>query len=91
MTGEANHYRRGSDSGYDVTFHFCPQCGTSVYWEPRRQPDLLGVAVGCFADPKFPKPSRAASPEHRHPWIRIPHLPGHNVPPAVTRGPAEGK
>jgi hypothetical protein len=31
-------------------FHFCPSCGSTVYWEPARKPDMIGVAVGAFAD-----------------------------------------
>ena len=30
--GPSKVYVRGSDSGRKVEFHFCPDCGTSVFW-----------------------------------------------------------
>jgi hypothetical protein len=71
VTGEACTYTRSSDSGHAVTFHFCPNCGATVFWEPRRKPDMIGVAVGSFADPSFPAPSQAVYGQHRHPWFEF--------------------
>jgi hypothetical protein len=51
-----------------VTFHFCPECGTSVYWDLEARPDAYGVAVGGFADPTFDSPRRAVWAENRHAW-----------------------
>ncbi|WP_338691362.1 GFA family protein [Bradyrhizobium sp. 26S5] len=67
--GEAREYSRIGDSGSAVVFHFCPNCGTSVYWEPGRAPDLIGVAVGAFADPDFPAPSQSVFTQRRHRWV----------------------
>ena len=67
-TGEMREFRRASDSGFDVVFRFCPDCGSTVFWEPRRRPDMVAVGVGCFADPDFPAPTQAVYREHRHPW-----------------------
>lgn len=69
--GDARTWTRPSDRGPPVTFHFCPTCGTSVFWEPQRLPDLVGVAVGAFADPSFPAPTQAVWDERRHHWVRI--------------------
>jgi hypothetical protein len=49
---------RSCDSG-GATYHFCPVCGSTVYWELAIAPGFLGVAVGTFADPTF-SPSRHA-------------------------------
>ena len=62
-------YIRASDSGYPVTFYFCPRCGSTVYWNPDRKPEMVAVAVGAFADPTFPAPSQAVYCEHRHSWV----------------------
>ena len=70
--GRASVYRRASDSGFAVTFHFCPDCGSTVYWEPERKPELVAVAVGAFADPAFPAPSQSVWEEWRHPWVAVP-------------------
>ena len=70
--GEARQYTRSSDSGQSVTFHFCPHCGSTVFWEPQRLPAMIGVAVGAFADPAFPAPSQSVFAQHRHPWVWLP-------------------
>jgi hypothetical protein len=67
--GRASTYRRPSDSGFAVTFHFCPDCGSTVFWEPARKPDSIAVAVGAFADPSFPAPTQSVWNERRHPWV----------------------
>ncbi len=69
--GRAQQYTRQSDSGYEVTFHFCPECGSTVFWEPHRKADIIAVAVGAYADPTFPAPSQAFYEKHRHPWVAM--------------------
>ena len=69
--GQAQQFTRAADSGFAVTFHFCPNCGSSVYWEPSRIPEAIAVAVGCFADPAFPQPSQAVYTQHRHVWAKF--------------------
>jgi hypothetical protein len=69
--GQARSYTRTSDSGHAVTFHFCPNCGATVFWEPRRKPEMIGVAVGAFADPSFPAPAQQVYQQHRHPWVEL--------------------
>ena len=70
--GASATYRRSSASGSDVTFRFCPGCGTSLWWEPEFLPHLIGVAVGAFADPGFPMPEQAVWSEERHRWLELP-------------------
>ena len=51
IEGEHKTYGRIADSGFEIRFHFCPNCGSSVFWEGDRSPTTCGIAVGCFADP----------------------------------------
>ena len=67
--GVTRTYIRQSDSGYPVTFHFCPECGSTVFWTPQRMPKTVAVAVGSFADPTFPAPTQAVYTERCHPWV----------------------
>jgi len=69
--GRATSYRRSSDSGHHVTFRFCPDCGSTVYWEPERKPEAVAVAVGAFADPSFPAPTHSVWKERRHAWVTV--------------------
>jgi len=71
--GRTRRYTRTADSGFEVTFHFCPDCGSTVFWQPQRKPDMIAVAVGAFADPTFPPPSQEVYQQHRHPWAGISH------------------
>ena len=57
IEGEHKIYGRIADSGFEIRFHFCPNCGTSVFWEGDRGPTTRGIAIGCIADPNFPAPT----------------------------------
>ena len=70
-SGRSRRYTRPSDSGFNVSFRFCPNCGLTVPWEPSRKSEIIAVAVGAYADPAFPPPSQAVYEEHRHPWVGI--------------------
>jgi hypothetical protein len=72
VSGAASLYSRTSDSGFAVDHHFCPNCGSTVFWEPQRKPEYVAVAVGAFADPSFRAPDKAVYGRHRHPWVTAP-------------------
>ena len=36
IDGEHKVYGRIADSGSEIRFHFCPNCGSSVFWEGHR-------------------------------------------------------
>jgi hypothetical protein len=76
MEGKTTVYARKGDEGGIVTLHFCPVCGSTVYWHIDKDPDLVAVAVGAFADPGFPPPGRSVYERQRHAWTeRIADLP----------------
>jgi hypothetical protein len=70
--GPSNTFERSSASGFPVNFHFCGNCGSSVFWEPRRLPDLIGVAIGAFADPEFPIPQQSVWTRSKYRWLALP-------------------
>jgi len=72
ISGKARRYTRSSDSGSTVTFYFCRDCGSTVFWEPQRRPEIIGVAVGAFADPNFPPPSASIFEDLKHIWTQLP-------------------
>ncbi|MGO4405422.1 GFA family protein [Bosea sp. RAF48] len=71
ISGTYSDYDRPADSGFRVLHHFCPVCGSTVFWEPSRRPEMIAVAVGAFADPEFPAPQKAVFEQHRHPWVAV--------------------
>ena len=72
VMGGSTAFRRVADSGFGVTFHFCPVCGSTVWWEPERLPDLVAVGAGSFADQDFPAPSQSVDDGKRFGWVTLP-------------------
>ena len=70
--GNSTKWVRTAESGNALTYHFCPTCGSTVYWENTGFPGYVNVAIGNFADPSFPAPNIAVWEESRHPWISLP-------------------
>jgi hypothetical protein len=84
VAGRATAWQRTAESGNKLTFHFCPTCGSTVYWENDGLPGIVAVAIGNLADPSFPMPGISVWEETRHPWLALP--PG--TPP--TRAAKQG-
>ena len=73
IQGQATVYSRTGDRGDVLVFHFCPTCGSNVYFYlPQALPQMIGVAVGCFADPEFPVPEISIYEKRRHRWLQVP-------------------
>jgi hypothetical protein len=80
IEGQSTTWTVPSDSGKPAsrcdsmggTYHFCPECGSTVYWEIAAAPELLGVAIGTFADPTFPPPMISGFEAYGHPWAMNP-------------------
>jgi hypothetical protein len=70
--GDGRVFKRTAESGAELSFHFCPVCGSTVYWENSRMPDRICVAVGAFADPQFPRPARSVWAKTKHIWLAFP-------------------
>ncbi len=71
-TEGAARFVRVADSGKNIVFHFCPDCGSTLFWEPQASPEVLAVAVGAFADPNFPPPNHSVWERRRHGWACVP-------------------
>ena len=81
IVGRATAWMRTAESGNALTFHFCPTCGSTVYWENEGFPGYVAVAIGNFADPNFLAPTIAVWEESRHSWFSLPP----NTPPSAWR------
>jgi hypothetical protein len=58
--------------GNRIRFHFCPDCGSNLYWEGDRNPAVCGVAVGAFDPESFPPPSDSIWEASMHRWLGLP-------------------
>ena len=85
IRGATKMFVREGQEGRELSFYFCPNCGSTVYWEnPERRPGGIGIAGGTFADPDFPPPKYSVWERTKHTWISIPaeeHFPQNPPPP----------
>jgi hypothetical protein len=74
VDGRYSEYSRISDEAdrKEHVLHFCPDCGSQVFYTEPKEPDLVVVAVGSFADPSFPPPTESGYDSRRHAWVGLP-------------------
>ena len=72
MQGRSTVFARTGDEGTTARFHFCPDCGATVYYLMDAIPGMVAIPVGAFADPGFPPPRVSVYGERMHPWVRLP-------------------
>lgn len=74
VLGRFSDFLRVSDEEdrKEHVFHFCPDCGSQVFYTEPTEPDLVVVSVGAFADPSFPPPTEAGYDSRRHAWLAVP-------------------
>ena len=74
VTGRSSDFARVSDEAdrKEHVFHFCPECGSQVFYTEPSEPELVVVSVGSFADPAFPPPTESGYDSRRHPWVHLP-------------------
>jgi hypothetical protein len=74
VAGRFSDFSRTSDQAdrKEHVFHFCPECGSQVFYTEPTEPGLIVVSVGSFADPSFPPPTESGYESRRHPWIGLP-------------------
>ena len=95
IVGRYNDYSRISEEADEKehVFHFCPDCGSQVFYTEPTEPDLIVISVGAFADPGVPAadrvglqlaPARVARPARGHRRLRTGALVAD--PPALPSG-----
>ena len=71
IEGDSKSWTRIADSGNAITYHFCPECGSTVHFSGGNFPDLVAIPVGAFADPTFPHPRFSVWEARKHRWTEI--------------------
>ena len=72
LAGAHTAWRFHGDSGRWIETEFCPTCGVTVCFRAEARPEVVGISVGCFADPEFPAPERLFWASRGHPWLTFP-------------------
>ena len=76
IEGESKTFVMLADSGNRGTFHFCPACGSDVYYEidgkfDDKFNDLVAIPLGAFDDPYFANPRFSVWEKRKHDWIEV--------------------
>jgi len=72
IEGESKGFELVADSGNRAAFHFCPNCGSDVYYEINGKFDgLVAIPLGAFDDPYFAAPEYSVWEKRKHDWIEI--------------------
>ena len=70
ISGATHQYVRTADSGTEVTYHFCPNCGNTIYYFLDGI-EHIAIPVGAFANEHFPKPKLSIYEDRQHPWLKL--------------------
>ena len=81
FVGLSKSYRRTGDSGSSICFHFCPDCGGTLWFILDVAPADVVIPMGNFADEqaflgeisgiKLPSPKIAIYEERAQPWVTL--------------------
>ncbi|MFI5049572.1 MAG: GFA family protein [Gaiellales bacterium] len=73
ISGRHAEYPRISDEADRKVhvFHFCRDCGGTVFYTEPDERDLVVVMVGAFADPGFPPPMSSGYHARKHEWFGL--------------------
>lgn len=72
IEGESKSFEMVGDSGGRATFHFCPDCGSDVFYENGDRADgQIAIPLGAFDDPYFLEPNFSVYEERKHGWLDI--------------------
>ena len=77
IEGQSKSYKQVSDSGNWGEFHFCPDCGSDVYYRndgptvDAKFADMIAIPLGTFDDPYFLTPHFSVWESRKHDWVEI--------------------
>ena len=69
--GQHHSYARQTGSGRTNVYHFCPTCGSTVFYDVEMRPGMISIPAGAFADPDFPPPTVELFEVRRADWCSI--------------------
>ena len=72
IEGASKTFVKAGDSGNPATFHFCPECGSDVYYDiSGKFEGLIAIPLGAFDDPYFGTPEYSVWEGRKHDWVEI--------------------
>lgn len=72
IDGRSKRYLHTADSGNEITFHFCPDCGSDVHYDIDGKFDgLIAIPLGAFEDPFSLTPRFSVWEKRKLDWVEI--------------------
>ena len=71
LSGVTTTYSKVADSGNTINRVFCAACGTPVYWEGTKFPDLVILSISSLDDVDAISPSREIWTDSAVSWCRF--------------------
>ena len=72
IEGRSDSFDLFGDSGGKATFHFCPECGSDVYYVNGDGADgQIAIPLGAFDDPYLLTPAFSIYENRKHGWLKI--------------------
>lgn len=69
--GGIRSWTRVTDSGSRAVHHFCPDCGSTLFYDIDAMPGLRAIAMGAFAGTELPAPCFSVYEARRLPWLQL--------------------
>lgn len=71
VRGDYASWTRTNDSGSKAVFHFCPVCGSTLFYDLDSMPGVRAVAMGGFAGIALPTPQFSVYEGRKAPWLEL--------------------
>lgn len=71
IEGRSSSWTRTADSGQTTTYHFCPECGSTVHYTGGNFPHVIAIPMGAFDDPYIASPDYSVWECRKHEWVDI--------------------
>lgn len=72
ISGNSFIFTRPGGEGRALQNHFCPTCGSTLFWYLDLRPNHIGVAVGAFNDRDFRRPLASLWEMSIYSWVTLP-------------------
>ncbi len=69
--GDFSTFTRVTDTGRQNRFHFCADCGATVFYDIEARPNMVSVPVGVFGEVEFSPPTIEVYAERRVAWCTL--------------------
>jgi hypothetical protein len=71
IQGTIKAFSKLGDSGNPILRHFCPECGSSIFEEPKARPGMTNLHAGTLDDPSSVAPTLEIYCDSALPWVQL--------------------